>query len=227
MRQYDLLVRFKKKIGRSLKLILLFALLILFIHLLFNILWQLPHNRNKPIDAFLVLGGSINREIYVAKLAKQHPYIPVLISHGSDDPCIFLIFQREQAPLNRVWLEKCAESTFGNFFFSLPILTKWNVHKVKLITSATHLPRAKWLANILLGSNGISTELDIAPEKGVPGNYESAAKTTLDVIRSLVWALGSQVIKPSCSQVNQLLAIDMQMWQEKDFACERQAGLDY
>ena len=73
MRQYDFLVWFKKKSGRSLKLVLLFVLSILFIHLLFNIFWKLPHNRNKPIDAFLVLGGSINREIYVAKLAKQPP----------------------------------------------------------------------------------------------------------------------------------------------------------
>ena len=227
MRQHNFLVRLKKKIGRSLKQILLFGLLVLFIHLLFNLIWKLPHNRNMPIDAFLVLGGSINREIYVAKLAKQYPDIPILISHGSDDPCIFLIFQREQAPLNRVWLEKCAESTFGNFFFSLPILTKWDVHKVKLITSATHLPRAEWLAQIILGSHGISTELDLAPEKGVPGNYESAVKTGLDVIRSLCWALISQVIQPSCSQVDNLLATDMQTWQKKGFTCERQAELDY
>ena len=227
MRKYNFLVRFKKKIKRSLKQVLLFGLLVLVTKLLFNVTWKLPHNRNMPTDAFFVLGGSINREIYVAKLAKQYPDIPILISHGSDDPCIFLIFQREQAPLNRVWLEKCAESTFGNFFFSLPILTKWNVHKVKLITSATHLPRAKWLAQILLGSHGISIELDIAPEKGVPGNYESVAKTRLDLIRSFFWALGSQVIQPPCSQVDKLSATDMQMWHKKGFACERQAGLDY
>ena len=227
IRQHNFLIRFQKKIGRSLKHILLFGLLVLFIHLLFNLVWKLPHNKGQPIDALFVLGGSINREIYVAKLTKKYPDIPILISHGSDDPCIVLIFQREQAPLNRVWLEKCAESTFGNFFFSLPILTKWNVHKVKLITSATHLPRAQWLAQILLGSHGISTELDLAPEKGIPGNYESSVKTGLDVMRSLFWALISQVIQPSCSQVSRLSATDMQMWQKKGFACERQAGLDY
>ena len=46
-------------------------------------------------------------------------------------------------------------------------------------------------------------------------------------MRSLFWALISQVIQPSCSQVSRLSATDMQMWQKKGFACERQAGLDY
>ena len=212
---------------RSLKLVLLLSLSLLSLSLLFNILWKLPQNAKQPVDAFFVLGGSINREIYVAKLAKQQPDIPILISHGSDDPCIFLIFQREQAPLEQVWLEKCAESTFGNFWFSLPILTEWNVHKVKLITSATHLPRAQWLAKILLGSHGISTELTLAREKGIPGNRESVGKTGLDLVRSLFWALGSQVIQPSCSQVYKLSDLDLQSWQEKGFTCERQAELDY
>lgn len=227
MRQGNFLVPLIKRIRRSSKLILLFCLSILVLNLVFNIIWKLPQNRSKPVDVFLVLGGSINREIYVAKLAKQHPDIPILISHGSDDPCIFLIFQREQAPIDRVWLEMCAESTFDNFFFSLPILTQWNAHKVKLITSATHLPRAIWLANILLGSQGIATQLDIAPEKGIPGNYESPVKTGLDLIRSFGWAYLSQVIQPSCSQINKLSAIDMDVWQQKGFTCERQAELDY
>ena len=227
MRQDNFRVKLTTKIRRSFKQVLLIGCLILTLNLLFNLIWKLPHNSSKPVDAFFVLGGSINREIYVAQLAKKHPEIPILISHGSDDPCILLVFQREQAPLNHVWLEKCAESTFGNFFFSLPLLTKWNTHKVKLITSATHLPRAKWLANILLGSHGISIELDIAPEKGVPGNYESPAKTLVDLIRSVFWALGSQIIQPPCSQVDKLSATDMQMWDEKGFTCERQAELDY
>ena len=226
MRQHYFLVRLKKRVKRSLKQILLFGLLVLLINLLFNLIWKLPHNSNQPIDAFFVLGGSINREIYVAKLAKQNPDIPILISHGSDDPCILLIFRREQAPLERVWLEKCAESTLGNFFFSLPILTKWNVHKVKLITSATHLPRAKWLGQILLSSHGIATELDIAPEKGIPGNNESSLKTGLDVMRGLFWALGSQVFRPSCSEVYKLSALDIQMWKKEGFTCESQAELD-
>jgi hypothetical protein len=41
-----------------------------------------------PVDAFFVLGGSIQQEIYLAQLATQYPHIPILISSGSEDPCI-------------------------------------------------------------------------------------------------------------------------------------------
>ena len=183
------------------------------------ILWL---NASKPVNAFLVLGGSISREIYVAQLAQQNPEIPILISHGSDDPCILLIFEREGARLEKVWLEKCADSTFGNFFFSIPILEELGVQKVKVITSATHLPRAKWLAQILLGARGIWGEVEIVPEKGVPGNQEFLVKSALDVARSLLWAPLSQVIKPPCLNIIKLEAVDLDAWQEKGFECENQ-----
>ena len=118
-----------------------------------------------PVDAFFVLGGSIRREIYVAQLAKQYPHIPILISRGSQDPCIWLIFQREGADLQQVSLETCANSTFDNFYYGTPILQRWGVHKVKLITSGTHVLRAKLMAQIILGSHGIWVEPEIVQEK--------------------------------------------------------------
>jgi uncharacterized SAM-binding protein YcdF (DUF218 family) len=175
-----------------------------------------------PVDAFFVLGGSIRRENYVTELAKQHPETPILISQGSQDPCIWLIFQRAQAPIRQVWLEKCAESTFGNFYFNIPLLRQWHVHKVKLITSATHLPRAKWMAQIMLGSHGIWVEPEIVPEKGVPGNQESWLKTSLDLGRSLLWAMVSQVYSPSCAKVIPLSEVDIQKWRQEGFKCEYQ-----
>lgn len=178
-----------------------------------------------PVDAFLVLGGSIRREIYVAELAKQYPQIPILISQGSKDPCIWLIFKREKAPMEKVLLEKCANSTFGNFYFGIPILRQWGIHKVKLITSPTHLPRAKWLAQILLGAQGIWVEPDIVREEGIPANKESFIKTGLDVTRSLVWALLSQIIQPKCSKLTKLTEVNINEWREKGFKCEYQAQL--
>lgn len=216
-----------KKLWRILFLLILSCLGLMFVNFLLNISLRLTHNRSLPVDGILVLGGSINREIYVAQLAKQQPDIPILVSHGSDAPCIWLIFQRARAPMTQVWLERCAESTFENFFYSVPILQRWKVHKIKLITSATHLPRAKLLANILLSSAGIAFELDIAPETGIPGNKESRLKTGLDVTRSLLWALLARAIRPSCSEVNRLVDIDLEAWQRKGFACERQAELNF
>ncbi|HEY9796841.1 MAG TPA: YdcF family protein [Leptolyngbyaceae cyanobacterium] len=178
-----------------------------------------------PVDAYFVLGGSIRREIYVAKLAKQHPETRILISHGSLDPCILLIFQREKAPIRHVWLEKCAGSTFDNFYFNIPILRQWGVRKVKLITSHTHLPRAKWIGQILLGAQGIWVEPEIVKEQGIPGNRESLLKTGLDVSRSLVWAVLSQVIQPKCSQLTPLATVNLEKWRNSGVKCERQGGL--
>ena len=217
----------KNRLLKSLLTTVLAFIGLLTASLLLNITFKLASHRSLPVDAFLVLGGSINREIYVAKLAKQSPNIPILISHGSDDPCILLIFQREQASIDNVWLEKCAESTFGNFLFTLPILKSWEVKKVKLITSQTHLPRAKLLADVLLVSQGIAVDLDIAPETGIPGNYESTLKTGIDLTRSLFWALPAQAIKPSCPKLIKLADVDLATWQKQGFVCERQADLEY
>jgi uncharacterized SAM-binding protein YcdF (DUF218 family) len=186
-----------------------------------DIYLQLQDNSGKPVDAFFVLGGSIGREIYVAKLARANPEIPILISQGSKEPCIWLIFQKESAPLANVWIEKCADSTFDNFVFGLPILKKWGVHKVKIITSSTHLPRAQWMSQIFLGSQGIWAEIELAKEIGIPGNNESFPKTILDVTRSFLWAAANQVIAVKCNGIIRLIDIDMQAWREKGFKCER------
>jgi uncharacterized SAM-binding protein YcdF (DUF218 family) len=180
----------------------------------------------QPIDAILVLGGSIRREIHVAGLVKSSPNIPVLISSGSADPCIWLIFQREQSPIENVWLEKCAQSTFENFYYGVPILQAWEAQHVKLITSETHLPRALWLAKITLGSHGIWVDLDLASEQGIPGNRESWVKTTVDVGRGLIWAGVSQIIKPKCDRIVPLSKVDMATWQSSGFKCEHQGNLE-
>ena len=194
---------------------------------LFLLNWvTLKSASNAPVDAYLVLGGSIRREIHVAQQIAYSPQANILISTGSEDPCIRIIFEREQAPINQVWLEKCANSTFGNFYFGLPILRQWGVRKVRLVTSPTHLPRAQWMAQIILGAHGIWVEPDIIAEKGVPGNRETALKTSLDISRSLLWALISQIYTPRCSKVVHLPKVDMAVWRQKGFKCEHQAGID-
>lgn len=210
---------------RYIKLATLASVALLLGSWLLHLTLILQLNASNPVDAFFVLGGSINREIHVAQLAKQHPNLPILISQGSKDPCILLIFEREGARLEKVWLEKCAESTFGNFFFGIPVLEDLGVRKVKLITSATHLPRAKWLAQILLGARGIWVEPEIVAEAGIPGNQESLVKTGLDVARSLLWAPLSQVITPPCFRITKLEDVDLHTWREKGYECENQGGI--
>jgi uncharacterized SAM-binding protein YcdF (DUF218 family) len=187
---------------------------------------SLYHAARSPIDALFVLGGSIRREIYASQLLQQNPNLPVLISQGSSAPCVRLLFQRSSVPIERVWLEQCANSTFDNFYYSLPILQQWRVHRVKLITSQTHLPRAQWLAQILLGAHGIWVETEVAPEQGVPGNRESPLKTGLDVARSLVWAGLSQFYSPRCPHLISLPHVDLNAWRDRGFHCEHQAEIE-
>jgi uncharacterized SAM-binding protein YcdF (DUF218 family) len=181
---------------------------------------------SRPVDAFFVLGGSIYREIYVSELAPLYPHTPILISHGSPDHCILRIFQQQPVvSLQNVWLEKCADSTFGNFYYSIPILRNWRVHKVKLITSHSHLPRAKWMAQILLGAHGIWVETSIIQERGTPGNHESQFKTLADLTRSLLWAGLSQFIQPQCPAVYRLADVNTQASEFRNFKCENHADI--
>ncbi|MEM9542472.1 MAG: YdcF family protein [Cyanobacteria bacterium P01_E01_bin.42] len=199
----------------------------LFLLLSIALSWQLYRAASQPVEALLVLGGSIRREIYVAELSRDYPDAKILISNGSRSPCIWLIFDRAKASMENVCLERCARNTFRNFYYTTPILREWGVKHIKLITSKTHLPRAIWMARIHLGIHKIWVDLDIAEEKGVPGNREFWLKTVLDVTRSGAWAIASLVLPPpKCDRVRTLTEVNMQAWLEKGFKCEYQANLD-
>jgi len=177
--------------------------------------WQILQNASQgEIDAFFVFGGGLHRELYVARLKKQYPDVPVLISKGSLQPYILSIFERLQAPIYNVWIEECANSTFDNCCFGLPILKSWQVKKVMLVTSASHLPRAKLLAQIILGAHGIWVESSSVTEICTPGNQESKLKTVLDAIRASAWAIVSQFYSCSCSNIIPLAEVKMNEWQD-------------
>ncbi|MEM9976893.1 MAG: YdcF family protein [Cyanobacteria bacterium P01_D01_bin.2] len=187
-------------------------------------LWR---SSQAPTDAYLVLGGSIRREMHMAQLASTFSTpLPILISAGSADPCIRLLFEQAGAPLDQVWLEPCADSTFGNFFYTVPMLERWGTHRVTLVTSGSHTGRAVTLARILLGAQGIWVEPLIVDETGIPGNQETRLKTTLDVGRSLLWAVVAQVYKPDCGRVLPLASVDLTQWRQRGFKCEHQAGIE-
>lgn len=180
----------------------------------------------QPPDAVLVLGGSIRREMVLADEVAGGLDLPILISQGSAPPCIRILFERVQARLDTVWLEECADSTFDNFRYSLPTLKQWGARHVRVVTSPSHGPRAHRLAQVMLGSHGIWVEMELVDEQGVPGNTESALKTTLDVMRGTLWAIASQVYRPGCDAVLALNTVDLAEWEERGYRCEHQAGID-
>ena len=217
---------FRRRLVQKVLILSLVILLMVTSVRLFNQLTALSSASQQPVDTFFVLGGSIKREIYVSQLAAQFPNTRILISTGSDDPCILKLFERNGAPKKQVWLEKCANSTFENFVFSQPLLSRWNARHVRLITSKSHLPRALWMAQIVLGAHGIWVEPELVPETGVPGNREFAIKTGLDVTRAAIWAFFSQLFQPSCSNIVHLPDVNLEQWCEDGFSCEYQGKVN-
>lgn len=189
-----------------------------------NNLWRAS---KLPTDVYVVLGGSIRREMHMATLASTWSQpVPILVSAGSADPCIRLLFEQAGASLQQVWLEPCAESTFGNFVYSVPLVERWGRRHVTLVTSGSHTRRALSLARILFGARGIWIEPLIVDETGIPGNQETVLKTTLDISRSLLWAVVAQVYKPDCNRVMPLASVDLDQWRQQGFKCEHQAGIE-
>jgi hypothetical protein len=211
-----------RRFKRNSMIILLAFILLIVSKIVWNLAILLPENSQKPVDAILVLGGSIQREIYVGKIATQYPNLPIIISGGSDAPCVFQIFDYYNAPIDNVWLENCAKSTFGNFLFSIALLKQKQAHKVLVITSPTHIPRSKYLAYIHLGTQGIAIEMKVIKERGIPGNWESDLKTALDVTRSILWVFAAQIIQPSCASVVNLTNINWLAWEQQGYGCEKQ-----
>lgn len=187
---------------------------------------RLYHHAQQPIDAVLGLGGSIRREIAIADSVAQGSPLPVLISQGSQPPCIRQLYDRVAAPVDHTWLETCAQSTFDNYRYSVPTLRQWQAHHVQVVTSPSHLPRAAWLAYIMLGSHGLWPELRLVEETGIPGNVEYPLKTVADVGRSLVWAIVSQIFNPPCRDVFPLQSVDLEDWHAIGFTCEHQGHID-
>ena len=148
-----------------------------------------------PIDGILVLGGSIQREVYAIAQAKELPR-PIVLSGGSSAGCIQRVVDYYGVDPAGIWIEPCANSTFENFAFAAPLLRAEKVHHVLVITSATHLLRAGYLGKIMLGLRGIAVQVFDVPEKGRPGNQESQLKTILDWTRGVVWGLFSPLLPP-------------------------------
>jgi hypothetical protein len=176
-----------------------------------------------PTSAYLVLGGTPNRERYAAQLVKAHPDIKVLISGGSENPCIWLIFDKEKTPKDNVWMERCSHNTFDNFYYSAPILSKWGVRKVLLITDPPQSDRVLPMAKIMLGAKGMWVDLCIVPNSG---GQDSRYPMWVDIACSAAWAIVSQVIEPKCSSFTYLPTVDMEYWYKKGFYCAPQAEVD-
>lgn len=137
-------------------------------------------------QAILTLGGGHLREIFTAKFALLHSHLPIWISSGSKEMRVKEIFQDIGVDNNQVYIDRRATDTVTNFTTLVNDFKKQNIQHVYLITDDFHLPRAKAIAWIVLGSRGITyTPIAIATER-LP---EPKFKIFRDVFRSIVWVL--------------------------------------
>lgn len=174
----------EKKVLARLKLLLMSALVCLAI-LFCVILGKVYENQIQPIDAAIVLEGAPARFRYAAKYAKQHPNLPIYIS---SQPNIYQVYldelNREDVPIERFRVRKCASDTVTNFTCIRHELRKNKFRHVAIITSSYHMPRALLVGRIVLGKVGIAvTPLSVVDKSDYK---ESLLRVLRDLMRGII-----------------------------------------
>ncbi|MDJ0569990.1 MAG: YdcF family protein [Pleurocapsa sp. MO_192.B19] len=137
-------------------------------------------------QAILTLGGGHQREVFTAEFARSHPNMPIWVSSGSKEVRAREIFQSAGVDNRRIYLDRRATDTVTNFTTLVNDFKQQNIKHIYLITSDFHLPRAKAIAFVVLGSQGI-TYTPIALTTNKPP--ESQLKIVRDVGRSFLWVI--------------------------------------
>ncbi len=135
-------------------------------------------------QAILVLGGSPVREAFTAYFARAHPELPIWISSGLTEEQALPLFLEAGIPSENLYFDRNAVDTVTNFTSLVMTFRQQQLHHLYLVTSDYHMPRAKAIANLVLGSQGIAYTAVTIPSNHPP---ESRWRTLRDVGRSLVW----------------------------------------
>lgn len=135
-------------------------------------------------QAIFTLGGDPAREQMTAQLAQWYPSLEIWISSGPNPKETREIFQSASIPLTRVHIDLRAVDTVTNFTSLVADFKQRHLQHLYLITSDYHMPRAKAIATIVLGSQGIGfTPVVVSSARP----QESTFQLLRDVGRSLFW----------------------------------------
>lgn len=135
-------------------------------------------------QAIFVLGGHEDRERAAAKLAAKYPDLPVWVSSGSPEGYVKRIFAKAGVQRDRLHLDYQAKDTVTNFTTLVDKLNRQGIHSVYLVTSDTHMARARLVGEIIFGSHGIVIKPLSVPSHS---SVESPEKSVRDVARALLW----------------------------------------
>ncbi|MBD2165794.1 YdcF family protein [Calothrix membranacea FACHB-236] len=143
--------------------------------------YQAPHPQ-----AILTLGGGTDREEFTAQFARKHPHLDIWVSSGSSPDQARAIFHNADIANSRLHLDYRAVDTVTNFTSLVSDFKKRQIHHLYLITSSFHIQRAKTIAVIVLGSQGI-----IFTPVAIVSNQpkESIFDIVRDAGRSFVWII--------------------------------------
>jgi len=135
-------------------------------------------------QAILTLGGSSLRTKFTAQFAQKHPALDVWVSSGSPPQEACPRFRAAGISAKRVHLDYQAVDTLTNFTSLVDDFKRLGVRHVYLITSDFHMRRAKAIATLVLGSQGIAFTPIAIPTDQPPEPYLFAL---LDSGRALLW----------------------------------------
>ncbi|MEA5619741.1 YdcF family protein [Cronbergia sp. UHCC 0137] len=140
-------------------------------------------------QAILTLGGDPNREKFTAQFAQQHPHLDIWVSSGISPELANTIFQTAGVSKSRLHLDYRAVDTVTNFTTLVDDLKQHQIQHIYLITSEYHLPRAKTIATIVLGSQGITfTPISIPSQQP----KESTMRIVRDSARAVLWIISGK-----------------------------------
>lgn len=135
-------------------------------------------------QAILTLGAWIDREQAAAEIASLYPSLEVWVSSGTPPELVKPIFKAAGVSERRLHLDYHAIDTVTNFTTIIPEFQRKSIHHIYLITSDFHMPRAKAIATLILGSQGIAfTPLSVPSNR----TQESLLHIIRDIARSLLW----------------------------------------
>jgi len=143
-------------------------------------------NQAPDPQAILTLGGGYQREVFTAKFATMHPNMPIWVSTGTKKVRAREIFQQAGITNRRIYLDRRATDTVTNFTTLVNDFNQQNIQHIYLITDDFHLPRAKAIAFLVLGSRGITyTPISLTTTK----ESEPKLKIVRDILRSYFWLI--------------------------------------
>ncbi|MDF5714039.1 MAG: YdcF family protein [Rhizonema sp. NSF051] len=135
-------------------------------------------------QAIFTLGGGQDREEFTAQFASAYSSLDIWVSSGTPDNKAREIFRAAGIPDRLVHLDYRAVDTVTNFTSLVEDFKSQNIQHLYLITSDFHMPRAKAIATLVLGSRGIAfTPISIPSNQ----SKESLLHILRDSGRSILW----------------------------------------